>query len=177
MNETKLSYSTLSADDVISHLDALGALLQACVEDGASINFILPYSLEDAKGFWRNKVLPRLPVGGLVVLVAWCEGQIAGSVQLDMDTPPNQPHRADTKKLLVHPGFQRRGIGRALMVEIERIAREHGRTLLTLDTRTGDKGETLYLSRGFQVAGIIPNYSRDARVDTFDAATFMYKQI
>jgi ribosomal protein S18 acetylase RimI-like enzyme len=177
MTVTETGFSSFSADDVTTHLDALAELLLACVEDGASINFILPYGLEDAGKFWRNRVLTRLPEGRLVVLVAWCEGRIAGSVQLDMDTPPNQPHRADIKKLLVHPSFQRRGIGRALMVEIERIAREHGRTLLTLDTRTGDKGETLYLSRGFQVAGIIPNYSRDARVDKLDAATFMYKQI
>jgi ribosomal protein S18 acetylase RimI-like enzyme len=86
-------------------------------------------------------------------------------------------HRADIKKLLVHPDFQRRGIGRRLMIEIESVAQRLGRSLLTLDTRSGDKGEPLYLSQGFIVAGIIPDYSRDARRDQLDAASFMYKPL
>jgi ribosomal protein S18 acetylase RimI-like enzyme len=172
-----ITLSKFGAMDVESNLDELAGLLQACVADGASVNFILPYSTEDAKIFWRKKVLPRMPDDGLVVLVARLGDRIAGSVQLDHNTPPNQPHRADIKKLLVHPDFQRRGIGRLLMQEIEKIATDLGRALLTLDTRTGDKGETLYTSLGFQVAGIIPSYSRDARLDRYDPATFMFKQI
>ncbi|MBL0371614.1 GNAT family N-acetyltransferase [Rhizobium sp. KVB221] len=176
-NTQSLTIERFPARDIETHLTELAGLLQACVEDGASVNFVLPYTLEEAKAFWRSKVLPRLPDGGLVVLVARSEGRIAGSVQLDHDTPPNQPHRADIKKLLVHPDFQRRGIGRKLMGEIERVAVEMGRTLLTLDTRTGDKGEPLYKSCGFEVAGIIPGYSRDARSDHYDPATFMYKAL
>ena len=176
--DSTLTMSSLSAADIEIRLDALAALLQACVADGASINFNLPYSTEDARGFWRRKVLPRMPDGSLIVLVALSGDRIAGSVQLDCDTPPNQPHRADIKKLLVHPDFQRRGIGRRLMTEIERIAADRGRTLLTLDTRTGDKGETLYTSLGFQIAGIIPGYSRDARDPRIvDSATFMFKSL
>lgn len=177
MTHSEDTITQFSASEVETHLDELAGLLHACVQDGASVNFVLPYSLEDAKAFWRRKVLSRLPDGGLVVLVAWRDGRIAGSVQLDHDTPPNQPHRADVKKLLVHPDFQRRGIGRALMVQVEAAARKMGCTLLTLDTRTGDKGEPLYKSQGFLVAGIIPGYSRDARKDVFDPATFMYKPL
>lgn len=177
MTDFRPSITQFSQVEIEAHLGELAGLLHACVEDGASVNFIQPYSPEDAMAFWRRKVLSRFPDGGLVVLVARHEGRIAGSVQLDHDTPPNQPHRADVKKLLVHPDFQRRGIGRALMVEVENVARGLGRTLLTLDTRTGDKGEPLYKSRGFEVAGIVPGYSRDARLDVFDPATFMYKQL
>lgn len=165
----------LSASEIEAHLDELAGLLHACVQDGASVNFVLPYAIEDARHFWRRKVLSRMVDDGLIVLVTWQDGRIAGSVQLDHDTPPNQPHRADVKKLLVHPDFQRRGIGRSLMAAVEASAKEIGRTLLTLDTRTGDKGELLYKSQGFQVAGIIPGYSRDARLDQYDPATFMYK--
>lgn len=175
--DNAIAISRLSAAEAETHLDELAALLQACVEDGASVNFILPYSIEDAESFWRRKVLSRMPDGELVVLVARLDGRIAGSVQLDHDTPPNQPHRADIKKLLVHPDFQRRGIGRRLMTEIEDVARGLGRSLLTLDTRSGDKGETLYTSLGFQITGVIPGYSRDALKDHYDPATFMYKQI
>jgi GNAT superfamily N-acetyltransferase len=174
---TDVSISQFAATEVEARLDELAALLHACVEDGASINFIHPYSLDDARRFWAGKVLPRVGVGGLTVLAAEQDGRIVGSVQLDCDTPPNQAHRADVKKLLVHPAFQRRGIGRRLMAEIEAAARRLGRSLLTLDTRSGDKGEPLYLSVGFIAAGTIPAYSRDARIDRLDAATFMYKPL
>ena len=164
-----------TAADIEARLDAFAELLQACVDDGASINFILPYSHADAKRFWTSKVLPRIGDAALTVLVALKDGRIAGSVQLDCDTPPNQRHRADIKKLLVHPDFHRQGIGQQLMMEIEGVARRLGRSLLTLDTRSGDKGESLYQSLGFITAGTIPAYSRDARSDRLDAATFMYK--
>jgi len=174
---TEITISPFTAADVEAHLDELAGLLHACVEDGASINFIHPYSHEDAKRFWMKKVLPRVSDDALTVLVARVDGRIAGSVQLDCDTPPNQAHRADVKKLLVHPDFQRRGIGRRLMAEIETVAQRLGRSLLTLDTRSGDKGEPLYQSLGYIAAGVIPDYSRDARTDRLDAATFMYKPI
>ncbi|MDB5524704.1 MAG: hypothetical protein JWM58_2467 [Rhizobium sp.] len=172
-----ITISKYNAADCEAHLDELAGLLHACVEDGASINFIHPYSHEDARRFWVKKVLPRTGDDALTVLVAELGGRIAGSVQLDCDTPPNQAHRADIKKLLVHPDFQRRGIGRLLMTEIEKVARRLGRSLLTLDTRSGDKGEPLYQSLGYITAGIIPGYSRDAIADRLDAATFMYKLI
>jgi len=174
---TDIRISALTAAGIEARLDELAILLHACVEDGASINFIHPYSLADARRFWTAKVLPRVGSQALTVLVAEQDGRIAGSVQLDCDTPPNQTHRADIKKLLVHPDFQRRGIGRRLMGEIEAVARGLGRSLLTLDTRSGDKGEPLYLSVGFIAAGTIPAYSRDARSERLDAATFMYKRL
>jgi ribosomal protein S18 acetylase RimI-like enzyme len=170
--------SLLTRDQIEAELDDLAQLLHACVADGASINFILPYSLDDARTFWRRKVLARLAEDApLFVMVARLDGRIVGSVQLDCDTPPNQAHRADIKKLLVHPHVQRRGVGRRLMEDIEALAVGKGISLLTLDTRSGDKGETLYLSRGFEIAGIIPCYSRDARENRLDAATFMYKTL
>jgi ribosomal protein S18 acetylase RimI-like enzyme len=103
---------------------------------------------------------------------------VVGSVQLDYDTPPNQPHRADVRKLLVHPRSRRQGIARMLMRELERRARERGRTLLTLDTRSGDKAEPLYASMGYCVVGIIPGFCRDtADAGRLDATTIMYKQL
>jgi GNAT superfamily N-acetyltransferase len=167
----------LTAAEVEARLDELASLLHACVEDGASVNFIQPYAHEDAMRFWVRKVLPRVSDQELTVLAAEHDGRIVGSVQLDCDTPPNQVHRADIKKLLVHPAFQRRGIGRRLMKEAEAVARGLRRTLLTLDTRSGDKGEPLYLSVGFIAAGTIPAYSRDAMSERLDAATFMYKPL
>lgn len=79
---------------------------------------------------------------------------------LDLDTPPNQQHRAEIGKLLVHPDARWQGIARALMLIAEDAARREGRTLLTLDTRTGDAAEPLYLSLGYVVVQRIPGFAR-----------------
>ncbi|MEO9254056.1 MAG: GNAT family N-acetyltransferase, partial [Tepidiformaceae bacterium] len=49
-------------------------------------------------------------------------------------------------------------VGDALMAAAEDGARELGRTTLVLDTTTSD-AERLYLRRGWQLAGTIPNYA------------------
>jgi len=167
--------STFSAADVAANIEALGDLIHACVHAGASIGYILPYSPEDAAAFWTRKVLPRLDNGGLVLLVAHVDGRIAAAVQLDHDTPPNQPHRAEVRKLMVHPDLRRRGLARLLMLRIEQEARRLGRSLLTLDTRTGDSAEPLYASLGYQTSGIIPGYCLDPFENRFDSTTIMFK--
>jgi ribosomal protein S18 acetylase RimI-like enzyme len=88
---------------------------------------------------------------------------------------PNQRHRAEVAKLLVHPDARRRGIARDLMAAIEEIARQEGRTLLTLDTRTGDAAEPLYRDMGYRTAGVIPGYARGPHGRELEATTFMYK--
>lgn len=169
--------ASLSREDLEGTLAQLTELLHASVHAGASINFILPYSEADAARFWTEKVLPALGDGRLVLLVARVDGRIAGTVQLDCDTPPNQPHRAELRKLIVHPEFRNRGIARALMAEIERVAAARGRSLITLDTRTGDKAEPLYASLGYHAIGVVPGYARDVFEDRWDDCTFMYKTI
>src|SRR3546814_4925595 len=47
------------------------------------------------------------------------------------------------------------------------------RSLITLDTRTGDKAEPLYTSIGYQTAGIIPDFCRDTVEDRLDPTTIM----
>lgn len=166
-----------SPADLEANLAGLTEILHASVMAGASINFILPYEAADAARFWTDKVLPGLRGGKLVLLVAWVDGRIAGTVQLDCDTPPNQPHRAEIRKLIVHPAFRNRGIARALMAEIEAVAASRGRCLITLDTRTGDKAEPLYTSLGYITVGIVPGYARDVFEDRWDDCTFMYKRL
>lgn len=176
----------MTRDSQIMQLDAgafeerigeLGALLHACVLDGASIGFILPFSSTEAEEFWRLKVLPAVAQGTRIVLLAEEQGSLVGTVQLDYDTPGNQRHRAEVRKLLVHPDLRRRGIAKALMHEIEGHAARLGRSLITLDTRSGDAAEPLYKALGYRVAGIIPDYCRDTIVDRLDSTTVMYKSI
>ena len=169
--------SILAAEDVAGQLHELGALLHACVHAGASIGFVLPFTQAESEAFWSDRVLPAMRGGGRLLWVARQEGRIAGSVQLGYDTPANQRHRADVSKLLVHPAFRRRGIARALMAELEREAARLGRSLLTLDTRTGDMAEPLYASLGYRVAGVIPGYCRHPSEDRLDSTTIMYKAL
>jgi ribosomal protein S18 acetylase RimI-like enzyme len=174
---TQTTISTLSADDTARHQGELGALLHACVHAGASIGFILPFAAGEAEAFWHDRVLPGVRGGSRVLWVAQQAGRIVGSVQLGYDTLPNQPHRADVSKLLVHPDCRRRGIARALMAALERRAGELGRTLLTLDTRTGDTAEPLYTSLGYRTAGVIPGYCLDPFEPRLDSTTVMYKTL
>lgn len=169
--------SVLSASELEEHLADLGELMHACVHAGASIGYVLPYSMDDAAAFWRNKVLPGVRAGRLVLLVARQRGRIVGSVQLDHDTPPNQPHRAEVRKLIVHPGFRRQGIAQALMTRLEAEAATLRRSLLVLDTRTGDTAEPLYTALGYTTVGVIPGYCRDTVDNRFDSTTIMYKAL
>ena len=169
--------SPLSAAEATDQVAQLGPLLHACVHDGASIGFVLPFSAADSETYWRSKVLPRVRDGHVELLVAHRDGRIVGSVQLDHDTPPNQPHRAEVRKLLVHPGCRRQGIAKALMAAVERRAAALGRSLLTLDTRTGDHAEPLYAALGYRIAGIIPGYCRDPFEAKLDPTTVMYKTL
>ena len=163
--------------DLAADIEMLGRVLHACVHAGASVSFVLPFSYEDAKAFWCTKVLPAVQAGQCRVLVARCSGRIIGTVQLDLATPPNQPHRAEVRKLLVHPEARRRGIARALMVAIEEQAREDRRTLLTLDTVVGGFAEPLYESIGYVPVGVIPHYSVRPDTPELDGTMVMYKEL
>lgn len=169
--------AALAPDALEGELDALAELMHACIHAGASVGYILPFAREDATRFWRDGVEPAVRRGGRLVLVIREDGRIRGTVQLDTDTPPNQPHRGEVRKLLVHPEARRRGLARALMAELESRARAAGRSLLTLDTRTGDAAEPLYASLGYVTSGIIPGYCLDPANGSLDATTIMYKVI
>ena len=124
-----------------------------------------------------ERVLPGVRARTRRVLVARDNGRIVGTVQLDLAMAPNQRHRAEVLKMLVHPDARRRGIARALMVALEGVAKEEGRTLLTLDTVTGCPAEPLYLFLGFVVVGVIPRFARKALTPELEAATIMYKEL
>ena len=178
--DTRITIAPLTTDELAAQARELGALLHACVHDGASIGFVLPFTVDDGEAFWRDTVLPAMRSGTRMLLVARGDGaggRLMGTVQLDYDTMPNQVHRAEVRKLMVHPNARRHGVARALMCEVERLARQLGRSLLTLDTRTGDSAERLYSSLGYETAGIIPDYARDPDGNRLDATTIMYKSV
>jgi GNAT superfamily N-acetyltransferase len=135
----------------------LADVLADCVEGGASVSFMLPYSRDDAAKFFE-KVIASVARGDTVLVAAKLNGRIVGTVQLGIDMPPNQPHRADIKKLLVHRAARNHGLGAKLMERAEQEAKVRGRTLLVLDTASGD-AERLYVRGGWQRAGVVPDYA------------------
>jgi len=165
------------AGSLDEELDMLAVVLHAVVHTGAGVSFVVPFSIAEARAFWADRVLPGVLGGSRRVLVARDGRRIVGTVQLDLATPPNQPHRAEVTKLLVHPDARRRGIARALMIAIEPVAASAGRTLLTLDTWTGGAAETLYRSLGYVVVGVIPRYARGSTTPELEGTTIMYKEL
>ncbi|MBV9289616.1 MAG: GNAT family N-acetyltransferase [Hyphomicrobiales bacterium] len=159
-----------------ARLDRLAEILVACVRQGASVGFILPFALEEALLYWRDKVAPAHAEGRLLVLVAAVDDAIVGTAQLDLDGMPSKRHHAEVSKVLVDPRFRRLGVGRALIREIELRASASGRWLLTLDT-AGNDAEALYRSLGYELAGAIPSYARNAFEDRYEETRLMYKDL
>ena len=149
---------SLDAPVAERELDQLASVLVDCVEGGASVSFMAPFPQDQALAFFR-KVEGSVAAGDTVLLAARLAGKIVGTVQLGLDTPPNQPHRADIKKLLVHRSARGHGVGAALMARAEEEARRRGRWLLMLDTVPGENGHRLYLREGWTQTGLVPDYA------------------
>ena len=138
-------------------IEQLARLLIDCVDGGASVSFMHPLPMEKAKAFWR-RVADDTAAGGRALLVAEDDSGIVGTVQLVLEQPENQPHRADVSKMLVHRRARRRGLGAALMQAAETVARACGKSLLVLDTASDD-AERLYARLGWQLVGVSPGYA------------------
>ena len=152
----------------------LATVLLDAVRGGASISFMSDLKFDEAVDWWR-KTLDGSP-SRAVVLVARDEQGIVGTVQLQPSWAPNQPHRADVAKLIVHPRARRRGIARMLMQELENRAREQKFTLLVLDTCKNGAAERLYSSLGWMRVGEVPHYALNPD-GTWCDTVFFYKQV
>ena len=140
-----------------AQLDELADVLIDCVEGGASVSFMHPLPRDRAVAFWR-RVAQGVAAGERALLAAEDARGLCGTVQLVLDQPENQPHRAELSKMLVHRRARRQGLGEALMRAAETTARECGKTLLVLDTASDD-AERLYERTGWVRVGVIPGYA------------------
>ena len=136
----------------------LADVLIDCVDGGASVSFMHPLPRDRALAFWR-RVAQKVAAGERALLVAEDSSGVCGTVQLVLDQPENQPHRADLSKMLVHRRARRQGVGAALIRAAEVTARECGKTLLVLDTIRGSEAERLYGRLGWERVGVIPGYA------------------
>ena len=139
-------------------IQELSDVLIDCVEGGASVSFMLPMTRGKAEAFWRGASASVARGERFVLAAEDAAGAIVGTVQVILAQPENQPHRGDLAKMLVHRRARRQGIGEALLVAAERRALRTGKTLLVLDTASDD-AERLYVRRGWQRCGQIPQYA------------------
>lgn len=152
-------------------LPQLIALLQDVVDGGASVGFLPPLSVQRAEQYWLG-VLRGLAGGYRILLVANEDSKLIGAVQLELATKENALHRAEVQKLIVHNGYRRMGVGRALLSAVADAARAADRTLLVLDTERGSAAEELYERCGYTRAGIIPQFALTAGGTLIDTVVF-----
>ena len=158
--------------------DAIGDLAEVlvdAVEGGDSVSFMNGFGDDDARAFYES-LLPELERGTRVLLAAYDDGVLVGTVQFVHAWPPNSQHRAEVAKLLVHRRARGSGVGRALMERLEEEARADGKTLLILDTVAGRAADRLYERLGWTRLGTVPDYARDPD-GSFCDATFFYKHL
>ncbi len=141
-----------------AQIAGLADVLIDCVEGGASVSFMHPLPRDRAVAFWR-RVAQGVAAGERALLIAEDARGLCGTVQLVLDQPENQPHRADLSKMLVHRRARRQGLGAALMRAAEATARECGKTLLVLDAVTDGDAARLYERLGWKRVGDIPGYA------------------
>jgi ribosomal protein S18 acetylase RimI-like enzyme len=133
--------------------------------------FCPPVSINEAKEYWQEVIQ-----SSVILWIAKMDDTIIGTIQLHLAMKQNASHRAEIAKLMVHPNFHRNGIAKLLMQTIENIAGTMGRSLLVLDTRSGDPSNIFYRSLGYIEAGRIPNYAKSSD-GKLDETTFYYKEI
>lgn len=176
MPDAAFSIAVLTPEEARRRIPDLSEILIDCVAGGASVSFMAGFDRPDADAFWRKVVDGAARGERLVLLAAAPDGTALGTVQLVLDHPPNQPHRADVSKLLVHRRARRRGVAEALMrrVETEALARE--KTLLVLDTTHGREAERLYDRLGWVRLGIMPSHAMMPDGSWSDT-TFFYRHL
>lgn len=158
MSSEQVEIRRLDAAEARAELDALAAVLADCVAGGASVGYMAPFTHEEARGVYETYV-DEVEQGRRVLLAAFTEGALVGTAQVVFAPHPNQPHRADVARVLVHRSARRRGIAKMLMEQVEREALAEGRTLLVLDAVTGGDAARLYERLGWTTVGVIPSYA------------------
>ena len=153
----------------------LAEILMDAVAGGAGVSFMHPLSKIDAEDFWRGQ-LDGIKAGMIFPVIAEHEGETVGVVLLIKAWAPNQPHRADIAKMLVHSKHRRHGFATDLIRALEDKARALGLTLLTFDAVAGSGAAKFYERLGFTNVGEIPGYAYSGS-GQLDGTSFFYKNL
>lgn len=130
-----------------------------------------PFGRPDAEDYFI-RVIQEVAEDERILVAAFLEGKLVGTVQVLTAMLPDQPHRAEVNKLLVFRSARRKGLATALLQRAEDCAREEGKTLLVLGTVAGGAAESLYEKLGWIKAGVIPKYGLSPDGHWCDSVTF-----
>ncbi|HSO04281.1 MAG TPA: GNAT family N-acetyltransferase [Candidatus Limnocylindrales bacterium] len=170
-----VTIGVLDPDEFPDLCDRLGEIVADAVASGAGVNFMLPFSAQDGAAWWHDQA-GDVASGRRVLLVARDAGEVVGTVSLYPAVAPNQPHRAELSKLMVHSADRRRGVATRLMDAAAAEARERGFTLLTLDCVAGGPEQEFYQGLGYVPVGTIPGYALSPTGEPQDT-TILYLEL
>lgn len=131
---------------------------EAAIIDGGGFGWLNPPPRQVLESYWHGVLL----IPGRSLFIARLNGSIVGSAQLVRPARNNeaQAFAASVTTNFVAPFARGHGLARDLTLAVERVAREDGFTLLTLDVReTQSAAIQLYESLGFERWGTNPNYA------------------
>ncbi len=148
----------LNASTLPVYRSELANLLLNAVSHGASVGYRNSLTRDDAENDIRA-LSPALEKNELLLWIARDEKGIVGSIELALCQKPNGRNRAEIQKLLVHSQARRQGIGKTLLMALERTAYQIQRGLLYLDTQSGSPAEAFYRARGYRCLGELPDYA------------------
>lgn len=171
-----IAVRSLSPQEARARSAELADLLVDSVQSGGAVNFVWPMTQAKADAWWDG-ALASHEAGERLILAAESGGRMVGTVQLVLAPQENQRFRADVAKMLVLSSARRQGVGAALLTAVEEEAVRIGRTLLTLDTRTGEAGERLYARMGWQRFGEVADYAINPDGNGLHGATFFFKKL
>ncbi|MEY9936343.1 N-acetyltransferase family protein [Streptacidiphilus sp. MAP5-3] len=142
----------------------------AATNGGGAIGFVAPVTRAEVRPT-ADKALAGLGDGLDRLLVAHDEetGRLAGALFLVDLRFSLMDHWRTVKRVMLHPDFQGRGDGVALLAEAERHARAWGLAGLQLDLRGGLGLERFYERCGYKEVGRLPGALRVAPGDDRDS--------
>ncbi|MBN1094348.1 GNAT family N-acetyltransferase [Blastococcus sp. TML/M2B] len=151
--------------------DALRAELLACWVDvtnaGGAVGFVAPVTPADVAPV-LDRLLEGVGSGRDVLCVLTAGGGTAGFAALVGSSSPLRRHWGTVLRVQVHPSLQGRGLGRALMEGVHRIAADRGWEFVTLGARGGTGVEAFYKGLGYAEVGRVPGAVRVAPGDDRD---------
>jgi len=173
--EMSLSIQTVTAIEMERRLPAFTELLREVVNGGTSMGFLAPLGPGDGMDYWLS-LRPDLNAGTRLLLAAFLDGRLVGSGQLALSQWQNARHRAELQKLFVATSVRGRGVGRALMTALHDKARQHGRSLVVLNTRRVNGAQEFYEELGYRVAGVVPGWTVGRIGERYDTV-LMYQEL
>ena len=171
----QVTVRAVDATELSDVLEDLVHVFRDTVNTGSPLGFMPPITMEASRDYWLS-IRPQLAAGARILLVASYESSVVGSAQLELSQRTNSLHRADVQRVFVAHSLRGRGVGSALMDEVESAARANGRTLLTLNTRYNEPAHAWYKSLGYVDIGVIPGWTLGANGERYDHVS-MFKEL